>query len=74
MAARKKPARAHRSQLAASHHCRWLAAPEPAEARSQSRVQLPNSNRNKVRIEFPVTHSKQRTDGLSNRNKLRGRT
>ena len=57
-------------QLDASHRCRWLASPEPAEARSRSRVQLPIYNRNKVGIEFPVTHSKQRTEGPSNRNKL----
>jgi len=61
-------------QLVASHHCRWLASPEPSEARSRSGVQLPNSNRNKVRIEFPVTVSKQRAETLSNRNKSRGRT
>jgi hypothetical protein len=59
-------------QLNASHHCRWLASPEPADARLRSRVKVPNSNRNKARIEFPVTHSKQRTEVLSNRNRSRG--
>jgi hypothetical protein len=35
---------------------RWPAPSEPVDAWSRSRLQLTNSNRNKVRIEFPVTH------------------
>lgn len=58
-------------QLSALGRCRSLGSAAPARAPSRTRVKLAIPNRNKVRIEFPVTHSKQGTEGLSNGNKLR---
>jgi hypothetical protein len=61
-------------QLDSSGRLRSLASPQLTEARTDREAEpgFQDSNRSKIRIEFPVTHSKQRTVVLSNRNKSPG--